>query len=105
MDCKEGLPINKVPLFDGTKYASWTIIMKTYLRALGFDIWESITIGYTNEDGKESSETNVKSIDVILSGLSDYETFKVMKCTTTKHIWNKLQNIYEERYSDVVVVN
>jgi hypothetical protein len=53
MDCKEGLPINIAPLFDGTNYAPWSIIMKTYLMALRFGIWESVTTGYTNEVGKE----------------------------------------------------
>jgi hypothetical protein len=43
-------------LVDGTNYASWSIRMKTYLMALGFDIWESVTTGYTNEARKESSE-------------------------------------------------
>jgi hypothetical protein len=100
MDCKEGLPTNRAPLFDGTNYASWSIRMKTYLKALGFGIWESVKTGYTDDVGKESSENNEKAIDVILSGLSDYEIVKVMKCTSTKHIWDKLQNIYEERSGD-----
>jgi hypothetical protein len=100
MDCKEGLPTNKAPLFDGTNYASWSIRMKIYFQALGFDIWESITIGYTYEVGKESSENNEKEIDSILSGLSDSETVKVMKCTSSKNIWDKLQKIYEERSGD-----
>jgi hypothetical protein len=78
MDCKEGIPTNRAPLFDGTNYASWSIRMKTYLMALGFGIWESVTTGYTYEVGKESSEHNAKEIDVILSGLSYYETVKVM---------------------------
>jgi glycine cleavage system protein P-like pyridoxal-binding family len=38
MDCKEGLPTNRAPLFDGTNYATWSIRMRTYLMALGFDI-------------------------------------------------------------------
>jgi hypothetical protein len=52
--------------------------MKTYLMALGFGIWERVTTCYIDEVRKESSEHNVKEIDVILSGLSDYETVKVM---------------------------
>jgi len=67
--CKEGLPIKRDPLFNGTNYASWSIRMQTYLKALGFDIWESVTTDYTNEVGNESSKNNEKEIDVILSGL------------------------------------
>ena len=60
MDCKEGLPTNRVLLFNGTNYASWSIVMKTYLMALGFGIWESITTGYIDEARKGSSENNAK---------------------------------------------
>jgi hypothetical protein len=84
MDCKEGLPINKAPLFDGKNYASWSIIMKTCFNALGFGIWESVTIGYTDEVGEESGEKNAKTIDFILSGLSYSNTVKVMECTVTE---------------------
>jgi hypothetical protein len=100
MDCKEDLPINIDPLFNGTNYASWSIRMKIYLKDLGFGIWESITTSYTDEFGKDSSERNAKTIDAILSGLSNSKFVKVMKCTSVKQIWDKLQNIYEERSSD-----
>jgi hypothetical protein len=100
MDCKEGIYTKIAPSFDRTNYSSWIIIMKTYLMALGFSIWESVTTGYTNEANKESSEKKGKSIDAILSDLSYSDTFKVIKCTSTKHIWDKIQNIYEERYVD-----
>jgi hypothetical protein len=100
MDCEEGLPTNKSPLFDGTNYESWSIIMKISLKALGFGIWEPVTTYYTDEVGKESSEKNAKEIYVILSGLSYFETIKVIKCTSTKQIWDKIQNSYEERFGD-----
>jgi len=74
--------------------------MKVYLQSLKFDIWKSVTTGYTDGVGKESSENNEKAIEVILSGLPDSEIVKVMKCTTTKHIWDKPKNIYEERSSE-----
>jgi hypothetical protein len=100
MDCKEGLPTNKSTLFSGINYASWSIIMKTYLMALRFGIWESVTTCYTNETTKESSENNAKETNVILSVLSDYDIVEVMQCTSAKHILEKIQNIYEKRSSD-----
>jgi hypothetical protein len=78
------------------KYSSWSMKMNTYFKSIGFGIWESITIGYANEARKESSENNTREIDFILSGLSDFETIKVMKCTSAKQIWDKLQNINED---------
>jgi hypothetical protein len=97
MDCKEGIPINKYPLLDGKNYATWIIIMRIYLQALGFGIWELVTKGYIGKVAKESSENNEKIIEVILSGLPNSMIVKVMKCTTNKQIWDKLKNIYEER--------
>ena len=38
----------------------------------------------------------IKSNGTILSGLNDSVFVKVMHCKTTKDIWYKLQNIYEE---------
>ena len=61
MDCKEGITTNITPLFDGENYASWSIRMKIYFQALGFGIWESVTIGYTDESGKNSNEKKYKS--------------------------------------------
>jgi len=79
--------------------------MKTYFKALGFDIWESVTTGYTNEVGKESSENNAKAKDVILSGLSDSQIVKVMKCTSAKHICDKIQNIMKRDPLIVLAMN
>jgi hypothetical protein len=38
---------NGIPQFDGQKYAFWSIRMKTYIQAHGFEIWQSIVDGYT----------------------------------------------------------
>jgi hypothetical protein len=47
MDHQEGMSNNKAPLFNGGGYALWKIIMKNFLLALGFNIWQSIVDGYT----------------------------------------------------------
>jgi hypothetical protein len=38
---------NGIPQFNGHKYAFWSIRMKTYIQAQGFEIWQSIVDGYT----------------------------------------------------------
>jgi hypothetical protein len=38
---------NGIPQFNGQKYAFWSIRMKTYIHAQGFEIWQSIVDGYT----------------------------------------------------------
>ena len=52
MNCKEGLPTKKPPLFNGTNYATWSIRMRIYLQALGFGILESFIISYTENLGR-----------------------------------------------------
>jgi hypothetical protein len=43
-------------LFNGIKYVSWIIGINIYLKAYGFGIQELVTIDYTDEARKESSE-------------------------------------------------
>jgi hypothetical protein len=38
---------NRIPHVDGQKYVFWSIRMKTYIQAQGFEIWQSIVDGYT----------------------------------------------------------
>jgi hypothetical protein len=77
MASQEGLFTNKGPLLDETKYAFWSVRMWTYLKDLGFDIFQLVVNGYTSPItppkylvGKNPSEHNAKSMNVILSGLS-----------------------------------
>jgi hypothetical protein len=45
-------------------------------------------------------ENNLKSINALLNDLSDTIFTKVVHCKSSKEIWDKLRNIYEE-YSKV----
>jgi hypothetical protein len=47
MDQQEGMSSNKAPFFNGGGYALWKIRMKSFLLALGFDVWKSVVDGYT----------------------------------------------------------
>jgi hypothetical protein len=69
---------NGIPQFDGHKYAFWSIKMKTYIQAQGFQVWQSIVDGYTaptvpptNEKAVKLGENNSKAINALLNGLSD----------------------------------
>ncbi|KAH9308310.1 hypothetical protein KI387_036221, partial [Taxus chinensis] len=99
---QEGFSSNKAPLFDGTNYAFWSVRMRTYLMALGFDIWQSVAVGYIipstppiDQASKKAFENNAKAMNAILCGLLDSEFVKVMQCDTAKEIWDKLLTIYE----------
>jgi hypothetical protein len=93
---------NGIPQFNGQKYAFWSIRMKTYIHAQGFEIWQSIVDGYTtpivpptNDKAVKLGQNNSKAKNALLNGLSETIFTKVAHCKSTKDIWDKLQNIYE----------
>jgi hypothetical protein len=93
---------NGIPHFDGQKYAFWSIRMKTYIQAQGFEIWKSIVDGYivpavppTNDKAVKLGQNNSKATNALLNGLSETVFTKVAHCKSAKEIWDKLQNIYE----------
>jgi hypothetical protein len=93
---------NGIPHFDGLKYALWSIRMKTYIQAHGFEIWQSIVDGYTvlavppkNDKAMKLGRNNSKATNAFLNGLSETLFTKVSHCKSAKEIWDKLWNIYE----------
>jgi hypothetical protein len=78
MDKHDCFSTNKSPLFDGSNYSFWSIRMRTYLMALGFEIWSEIKNGYTTPTTphvdttiKRLSENNTNAMNAILCGLED----------------------------------
>jgi hypothetical protein len=93
---------NGILQFDGQKYDFWSIRMKAYIEAQGFQVWQSIVDGYTtpavpptSDKAVKLGENNSKSINALLNGLSDTVFTKVAHCKSAKEIWDKLRNIYE----------
>jgi len=78
--------------------------MKSYLLALGFDVWKSFVDGYialatppTYTVGKKIFNDNSRVVNSILGGLTNYICVKVMHCKSAKEIWDKLEVVYEDR--------
>jgi hypothetical protein len=93
---------NGIPQFDGQKYYFWSIRMKTYIQARGFQVWQSIVDGYTasavqptNDKVVKLGENNSKAKNALLNGFIDTVLTKVAHCKYAKDIWDKLRNIYE----------
>ena len=89
-------------MFDGHNYDFQSRRMRTFLQAQGFDVQKAVENEYktptsppTNATGKILYENNLKTMNVILSGMFDSIYVKVMHCDSAKEIWDKLQNIYE----------
>jgi hypothetical protein len=101
MTSHEGTSASKPPLFDGTNFSFWKIRMRTYLMALGADVWDVVETGYTkpvvlaNKDDKLEFSFNAKGMNAILNGLAEAEFVKVMHLDTAKAMWDKLINSYE----------
>jgi hypothetical protein len=88
---------NGIPQFDGQKYAFWSIRMKTYIQAQGFEIWKSIVDGYTvptvsptNDKAAKIIQNNSKATNALLNGLGEMVFTKFAHFKSTKYIWNKL---------------
>ena len=103
MGSHEGFSSNKAPLFDGTNYIFWKFRMQTYLCSLGYDIWESVRVGYIplpstsslDVAAKKAFENDSKAKNALMCGLKDNELVKLMNCKMAKEIWEKLQGIHE----------
>jgi hypothetical protein len=97
----EGTSTNKPHLFDGTNIAFWNIRMRTYLMALGVDVWDVVETGYiksvvlASKNDKLEFRFNAKGMNAILNGLAKVEFVKVMHLQTAKEMWDKLINNYE----------
>jgi hypothetical protein len=46
MTSHEGTSTNKAPLFIGTNVSFWKVRMRTYIMALGADVWDVVETGY-----------------------------------------------------------
>ena len=88
---------NGIPQFNGQNYAFWSIRMRTYIQAQGFQVWQSIVDGYTaptvpptKEKVVKLGENNSKAKNALLNGLNDMVFTKVSHCKSVKEIWDKL---------------
>jgi hypothetical protein len=77
-------------MFDGKTFSFWKVRMRTYLMALGVDVWDVVDTGYINpvvlasKDDKVEFSFNAKGMNVILNGLAEAKFVKVMHLQTAK---------------------
>jgi hypothetical protein len=75
--------------------------MRTYLMALGVDVWDVVETRHTkpvvlaSKDDKLEFSFNAKGMNVIFNGLAEDEFVKVTHLETTKAMWDKLISSYE----------
>jgi hypothetical protein len=101
MTSHEGTSVTRPPLFDGTNFAFWKVRMRSYLMALGDDVWDVIETGsikpdvLASKDDKLEFSFNAKGMNSILNGLAETEFVKAMHLQNAKEMWDKLINNYE----------
>ena len=100
--------------FDENDYPYWKSMMKIYLQALGYEIWEVICDGLfiltiTNEQEedilehsnqwseqeKKKMSLNSKAVNALFCALDKKEFHRVFGCENTHEIWNKLEVVYK----------
>lgn len=91
----------KVPMFEGTDYAFWSIRMKNHLMSLGTDVWALVLQGYdytqdipSNLEEKKQFWDHAKALNTLQSSLSKKVLAKVLTCTNAKKLWEKFGTIY-----------
>jgi hypothetical protein len=69
-------------VFDGSKYAFWSIRMKRYLKALGYGVWSAVENVYTTLETppidaaeKKLNYYDSKAMSTIQCGLEELEFF------------------------------
>jgi hypothetical protein len=101
MTSHEGSSTNSGPLFNGTNFGFWKVRVRTYIMALGADVWDVVETGYANpvvlanKDDNLEFSFNTKAMNVIQSGLVEEEFVKVMHLESAKEMWEKIISSYE----------
>jgi hypothetical protein len=78
----------------------WNRKMKTFLQAQGYDVWKLVVTGYTSSKkpktttNNELKRNNKIEMDFILEGLPNSIKVKVQQCSSSKELWDSLQNFY-----------
>ena len=90
------------PLFDGTNFGFWKKRMTYYLMSLGPEVWHFCQTEYqetstlpTDQDERKAYIANANAMNSITSGITDFEFTKIMHCTSTKEMWEKLVCLYD----------
>jgi hypothetical protein len=77
MSSHGGTSTNKASMFNGTNFGFLKVRMRTYIMALGADVWDVVETGYVklvvlaNKDDKLEFSFNANIMNVILSGLAE----------------------------------
>ncbi|CAM8934926.1 unnamed protein product [Rhodiola kirilowii] len=114
MTLKEGQSITRPPLLEGSNYATWKPMMRSFLKSLDEKAWKSVLKGWTEpmmnnltgepipkpealwtEEDDNASMGNSKAMNAIFSGVDENVMKLIINCEVAKEAWDILQMAYE----------
>ncbi|KAL4386967.1 hypothetical protein GQ457_09G022180 [Hibiscus cannabinus] len=100
---EEGRSISCPPLFEGEAYSQWSNVMKYFIQAQDFELWDIIEEGYIEAPKKKKKQRsendtkgklNSRAMHILLCGLIEEVSKKVSTCKRAKEMWEKLERLY-----------
>jgi len=95
----EGACLSKAPLFCGMKYELWCIRMKFFVESIDRKIWNVITNNYLmpifENVSSEREHLDCVAMNIIVFALDSNELLKVSECSSSKEMWNTLEEYHK----------
>ncbi|CAM8889874.1 unnamed protein product [Rhodiola kirilowii] len=114
MTLKEGQSITRPPLLEGSNYATWKPVMRSFLKSLDEKAWRAVIRGWTEpmmnnltgepvlkpealwtEDEDKASMGNSKAMNAIFSAVNENVMKLIINCEVAKEAWDILQTAFE----------
>jgi hypothetical protein len=99
---------DEIPILDEENYSTWRIEMRVYLKTMRAAIWKATIGGSVPLKNKskfaaqrEGKKNDALALKTIISGLSSPIKESMGQCTSTKDLWLKLEETYQEKKEDV----
>jgi hypothetical protein len=101
---KEGLSIQRPPLFDGSNYNYWKCRMRIYLQSMGYDTWnivetpyEKPTTPYSEWTTTQKTNANLdsKAMNALFCAMDKSEFNRVSTASNAHEIWHILEVTHE----------
>ncbi|CAM8920082.1 unnamed protein product [Rhodiola kirilowii] len=114
MTLKEGQSITRPPLLEGSNYATWKPVMRSFLKSLDERAWKAVLKGWTEpmmnnrtgepvskpealwiEEEDKASMGNSKAMNAIFSAVDENVMKLIINCEVAKEAWDILQTSFE----------
>ena len=92
------------PLFDGTNYACWKVLMRAFLQFLNEKVWQVVKIGWTkskeapadwDEVKIKAANFNSRALNALFNAVTNEEFKKISSTEIAKEVWTIFQTTYE----------